>query len=35
MPRLDTAMGLRKKPTLEEIINYLETGQEKIKYPNR
>ena len=27
--------GLRKKPTFEQIINYLEAGQEKIKYPNR
>ena len=27
--------GLRKRQTYEEIINYLEHGQELIKYPNR
>lgn len=27
--------GLHEKPTYEQIINYLEYGQEKIKYPNR
>jgi hypothetical protein len=34
MPRPNVT-GLRKKPTFEQIINYLEAGQEKIKYPNR
>ena len=27
--------GLRKKDTYNGIINYLQTKQEKIKYPNR
>ena len=27
--------GLHEKPSYEQIINYLEYGQEKIKYPNR
>jgi hypothetical protein len=27
--------GLHEKPSYEQIINYLEDGQEKIKYPNR
>ena len=26
---------LRKKPTYEELINYLEVKQPKIKYPDR
>ena len=28
-------MGLRKKPTFNEIIDYITHGQEVIKYPNR
>ena len=28
-------IGLRKKDTYEELINYLHTDQEIIKYPNR
>ena len=27
--------NLRKKPTYEELINYLEVGQPKIRYPDR
>ena len=27
--------NLRKRPTYEELINYLEVGQPKIKYPDR
>ena len=27
--------GLKKRETYEEIIDYLEDKQEKIKYPNR
>ena len=27
--------GLRKRPTYEEAINYLQNDQEKINYPNR
>ena len=30
-----TATGLRKKDTYEKMIDYLDHGQEKIKYPNR
>ena len=28
-------MNLRRKPTYEELINYLEVKQPKIKYPDR
>ena len=28
-------MGLRKKPTFNEVIDYITSGQEVIKYPNR
>jgi hypothetical protein len=27
--------GLRKRPQMEQIVNYLENGQERVKYPNR
>ena len=27
--------NLRRKPTYDELINYLELKQPKIKYPNR
>ena len=27
--------GLRKKPTFESTLNYLQYGQETIKYPDR
>ena len=27
--------GLRKRDSYNEIINYIQTGQPKIKYPNR
>ena len=27
--------GLRKKPTFDDALNYLQFGQEKIKYPDR
>ena len=30
-----TATGLRKKDTYEQMTDYLDHGQEKIKYPNR
>ena len=27
--------GLRKRDSYNEIINYIQTGQQQIKYPNR
>ena len=27
--------GLRKRPQMEQIVNYLENGQERVKYPDR
>jgi hypothetical protein len=27
--------GLRRKPTYEEVIDYIENDPDKIKYPNR
>ena len=27
--------GLRRKPTYEEVIDYIETDPDKVKYPNR